>query len=176
MKVNTRICYALRLMADVSKFGGGEPVPLKEVAERQHLSKLYLSQLTAPLKNASLLKSVWGNRGGYLLARPAREIRLLDIIQAVHGPIALAGHLHDANYCDRTDECGCAGIWRLINEEIISILARHTLEDLISRGEIPCACDGCHGVIGPLEHCNHKSFSAGSDDRNRRAEKLNHKT
>jgi Rrf2 family protein len=148
-------------MADVSKFGGGDPVPLKDVAERQRLSKLYLSQLTAPLKNASLLKSVWGNRGGYLLARPAGEIRLLDIIEAVHGPIALAGHLQDVSCCDRIYDCGCAGIWRRINEEIISILANHTLEDLISGGDIPGACDGCHGVIGTSEYCNHKSFSAG---------------
>ena len=42
--------------------------PLNEVARRQHLSRLYLSQLAAPLKNASLLKSVWGNKGGDLPA------------------------------------------------------------------------------------------------------------
>jgi Rrf2 family protein len=162
-------------MADISKYGGEDPVPLRDVAERQRLSKLYLSQLTAPLKNASLLKSVWGNKGGYLLARPAGRIRLLDIIQAVHGPIELTGHLQNSNYCDRIDDCGCSGIWRQINEEIIHILSKHTLEDLISRGDIPCACDDCHGVIGQSEYCNHKSFSAGSESRTTEVEELNHK-
>jgi len=138
------------------------------------LSRLYLYQVTAPLRNASLLKSVWGNKGGYLLARPAREIQLLNIIEAVQGRIELAGHLQDVGYCDRVDDCGCAGIWRDINQEIIRILTRYTLEDLISQGDLPCTCDGCHGVIGKVGSCNHKSFSAGAEVRVRKAEKLNH--
>ena len=64
MRINTRTRYAIRMMADIAKHGHGEPVTLKDVAEREDLSKLYLSQLTTALKSASLLKSVWGNKGG----------------------------------------------------------------------------------------------------------------
>ena len=89
MRINTRVRYAIRMMADMAKYGHGEPVRLRDIAARQDLPKMYLSQLTAPLKNAALIKSFWGNRGGYALNRPASEISLLDIIEAVEGPIGL---------------------------------------------------------------------------------------
>jgi Rrf2 family cysteine metabolism transcriptional repressor len=119
MKINTRVRYAVRLMADIAKHGGGEPVPLKDVAERQGLSKLYLSQLSTPLRNASLLRSVWGNKGGYVLAAPPGDITLLDIIEAVDGPISVIDCVSDSYNC----------------EGIIRTLSSYTLEDLIRKGE-----------------------------------------
>jgi len=64
VKIKTRVRYAVRLMADIMKYGGDGTVPLKDVAARQNLSKRYLSQLAIHLKNAQLLKSVWGMNGG----------------------------------------------------------------------------------------------------------------
>lgn len=133
MKISTRVQYALRLMVDVARHGGqGEAVPVSESARRQNLSRLYLSQITVPLKNAGLLKSVWGNKGGFLLGRPAGEIRLLDIMEAVDGPICLVDCVADSKYCDRTNECMCCRVWSEMNEGIVRTLSSSTLEDLIS--------------------------------------------
>ena len=133
MRVNTRACYALRLMADIARHAGdGRPVPLRDVAERQHLSKLYLSQLTIPLRNTALLKSVWGNKGGYLLGRPAGDIRLIDIVEAVDGPIGIMDCVLDPNFCDKVDSCDCFGIWRAVNYEIVKTLTNVTLGDLLA--------------------------------------------
>ena len=137
MKINTRVRYAIRMMADIAKNGAGEPVPLKDVAERQDLSKLYLSQLATPLRNASLLRSVWGNRGGYALARPVDEINLLDIIEAVDGPISVIDCLQDPETCDRIDFCECIGVWRDINDSIVRTLENYTLNDLIKTAKPP---------------------------------------
>lgn len=134
MKINTKVRYAIRMMADIAQQGQGDPVPLKEVADRQRLSKLYLSQLAAPLRNASLLRSVWGNKGGYVLGRPVGEINLLDIIEAVDGPVGVIDCVLDPESCDRIDYCECIGVWRDINEAIVRILERYTLEDLIHKG------------------------------------------
>jgi len=131
MKINTRVRYAIRMMADIAKNAAPDPVPLKDVAERQHLSKLYLSQLATPLRNAALLRSVWGNKGGYVLARPPAEISMLDIMEAVDGPIAVIDCVLEPESCDRIDYCECIGIWRDINEGIVRTLASYTLEDLI---------------------------------------------
>jgi Rrf2 family cysteine metabolism transcriptional repressor len=145
MKINTRVRYAVRLMADIARHSSGEPVPLKEVAERQGLSKLYLSQLAVPLRNASLLKSVWGNKGGYVLGHPANEITMLDIIEAVDGPVSVIDCALTPESCDRSDYCDCISVWRDINEGIIRTLEKYTLEDLIVREEAapkltePCA-------------------------------------
>jgi Rrf2 family protein len=134
MKVGTRVRYALRLMADIAKYGHeGQVVTLKDVARRQHLSRLYLSQLTIPLKHAALLRSVWGNKGGYMLARPAAEIRLLDIVEAVDGPVCVLDCVLEPQACARTDECECLDVWRDVNERIVSALVSRTLEDVVAR-------------------------------------------
>ena len=137
MKINTRVRYAIRMMADIAQHGAGEPVPLKDVAERQDLSKLYLSQLAVPLRNTSLLRSVWGNRGGYVLGRPADKINLLDIIEAVDGPVSMIDCVLDPETCDRIDYCECIGVWRDINDAIVRTLEKYTLQDLIVMGEPP---------------------------------------
>lgn len=132
VKINTRVRYAIRMMADIAVNGGdGTPVPLKDVAARQHLSRLYLSQLAAPLRNALLLKSVWGNKGGYALGRSAPDISLLEIIQAVDGPVGLLDCVLEPKSCDRAGFCECIDVWRDINRTVTEILERYTLQDLI---------------------------------------------
>lgn len=135
MKLNTRVRYAIRMMADIAKHAPDGPVPLKDVAERQDLSKLYLSQLATPLRNSALLRSVWGNKGGYVLGRSAREILLLDVLEAVDGPVSIIDCVVRPEYCDRVDYCDCVGVWRDINQAIVDALRRYSLQDLIDRGE-----------------------------------------
>lgn len=132
MKISTKSRYALRLMAEVARSGNsGKPVPLHEVARRQHLSRLYLSQLAAPLKNAALLKSVWGNKGGFLLARPPQQIRLLDVVEAVDGPICILDCVLNPGDCMRSASCSCLNVWREVNDSIVRTLANRTLADLL---------------------------------------------
>jgi len=125
-------------MADVARHTHeGHPVSLRDVAERQHLSRLYLSQLALPLKNTALLKSVWGNKGGFLLGRPPGEIRLLDIIEAVDGPVGIMDCVLDPNSCDRVSTCDCFGIFCAINREIVETLTKRTLQDLLAPAPAP---------------------------------------
>jgi len=131
VKINTRVRYAVRMMADIAAHSAKGPVPLREVSERQGISRLYLSQLAAPLRNSGLLRSVWGNKGGYLPTRPPSEITLLEIIEAVDGPVAVLDCVVDAGFCDRAPECAPLSVWRDINAAIIRILEQYTLEDLV---------------------------------------------
>jgi len=133
MRINTRVRYAIRMLADMAKYGHGEPVTLHDIATRQNLPQMYLSQLTAPLKNAGLIKSFWGHHGGYALNRPAAEISLLDIIEAVEGPIALLDCVLDPALCERSDFCECIGVWRTINETIVATLEYYSLADLVAK-------------------------------------------
>lgn len=133
MRINTKVRYAIRMMADIAKHGQGGPVRLKDVARRQQLSRVYLSQLSAPLRNASLLRSIWGNNGGFALARPASHITLLDIMEAVEGPVAVLDCVLDPGSCDRADYCECLGIWREVNEAIVKTLEHYSLADLIEK-------------------------------------------
>lgn len=134
MILSTRVRYAVRLMIDIAQHDDRErPVPIREVAERQGLSKVYLSQLAIPLRNAALLRSVWGNKGGFVLGRPGSEIRVLDIVEAVDGPVCIIDCAVDPNYCNRSAGCEAIGLWRGLNEAIVAILAGQTLEELTAR-------------------------------------------
>lgn len=117
-------------MADVMKYGQSDVVPLKDVAERQNLSRRYLSQLAIHLKNARLLKSIWGMNGGYRLGRAPSDINILEIIEAVDGPISVIDCVHDPDFCERYDYCECLDVWFEINEGITQTLAKYSLEDL----------------------------------------------
>ncbi len=134
VKISTRVRYAVRLMADIAKLGvDSEPVPLREVAYRQRLSKLYLSQLTIPLRNCGLLRSVWGNKGGFILGRPAAQISLLDIVEAVDGPVCVLECLSNPPACPRMKDCECREVWMEINEGIVKTLSARTLADVVER-------------------------------------------
>lgn len=131
MRINTRVRYAIRMMADIAKHSGGEPVRVVDIAGRQGLSKFYLDQLGAPLRHANLLKSVRGKKGGYMLNRVSTKIKLIDIIEAVDGPVCLMDCVLDPGQCDRSDFCECIGIWRDINAAMVTALEKYSLADLV---------------------------------------------
>ena len=135
MKLNTRARYAVRMMADIYKFSVDEnPIPLKEVAQRQNISKRYLAQLATHLKNAQLLKSVWGMNGGYKLNRPGESITVLEIIEAVEGPVSILDCVADPGSCDRTEGCDCRVLWADVNQAIVDKLSNFTLVDFSKSG------------------------------------------
>jgi len=93
MLFSTKAEYGVRLMVELGRRAGdgpadeATPVALATVAESESLPLSYLEHLVAKLREAGLVSSVRGARGGYLLARPAAEIEMLDVVQALEGPI-----------------------------------------------------------------------------------------
>ena len=86
MKISTKGRYGLTLMISLAKKRQG-CISLKSIAEENNLSDLYLEQLVGPLRNAGLIRSVRGAKGGYQLRVPAEEISAGDIIRLLEGPI-----------------------------------------------------------------------------------------
>jgi Rrf2 family protein len=111
----------------------GKPVNLAEVADRAHIPKRYLEQVAISLKNAGLLKAVAGKNGGHLLARPAAEISLGEIVEAAQGPINVVDCVLHPDRCLMTEECECRGLYQLINVRIREVLNSFSLADLAER-------------------------------------------
>src|SRR6266576_7298508 len=88
MLFSTKAEYGVRLMVELGRQPGSEPVALSAVAEAERLPLSYLEHLVAKLRQAGLVTSTRGAHGGYRLARPAAEIEMLDVVQALEGPIA----------------------------------------------------------------------------------------
>jgi len=120
-------------MTDLSRISTGKPVALAEVAERQEISLSYLEQLFGKLRRAGLVKSVRGPGGGYLLAYPATEIRISDVVLAVDEPLS-ATRCSDTEGC-RSDKSRCLthDLWDALSKHIYMYLNSVTLDDVCSR-------------------------------------------
>ena len=110
------------MMALAKKYGEG-PISLKSIAKDYDLSEHYLEQLIAPLRNASLVKSVRGAYGGYMLAKEANQITAGDIIRVLEGPISPVEVMDDEEPAKRD-------LWIKIRDAVKDVLDSTTLEDL----------------------------------------------
>ena len=84
MRLTTKGRYAVIAMADLASYSKDKPVSLSEISSRQNISLAYLEQLFIHLKEDKLVRSVRGVKGGYALDKPASEIKLSNIFQAVN--------------------------------------------------------------------------------------------
>lgn len=137
MLISSKGRYALRLMIYIAAFGEGEgKIALREVADRENISLKYLEQLVRPLMQADLLKSIRGKGGGYVLARPASEIRAGDIIRASEGPKQSVACDGIEGNCLRSDLCSTVRFWEGLDRVIEEYVDGVTLADLAAVPEI----------------------------------------
>jgi Rrf2 family protein len=122
-------------MAQLGSHYGAGPASLTEIALAEDLPRAYLEQLVMSLRDAGLVTSTRGARGGYELVRPPAEIRMTDILRALEGPIApmvcASEDPEHALTCDRTTRCTVNVLWVRIREAIAGTLDSMTLADLV---------------------------------------------
>lgn len=116
------------MIALAQKHGEG-PTSLKSIANDHNLSEHYLEQLIAPLRNATLVKSVRGAYGGYMLAKNSSDITAGDIIRVLEGPITPVEIIDDEEPAKRD-------LWIKIRDAVKDVLDSTTLDDLANyKGE-----------------------------------------
>ena len=110
--ISTKGRYALRVMIDLAEHGGEGYIPLKDVAERQGISKKYLEIIVRELVNGEMIAGISGKGGGYRLCREPEEYSVGEILELTEGPLAtvacLAGETVD---CPRASECQTLPLW-----------------------------------------------------------------
>ncbi len=129
MKVSTRGDYAARALLSLALHESDRPTSVKEIAERTNLPQPYLEQILLAVKGAGLVQSKRGVGGGYVLARPAEQITLAEILAAVDGPLVTVIGEHD--HCE--GHCVLQEVWSGVSEEMREFLERFTLADLVTR-------------------------------------------
>jgi Rrf2 family protein len=131
MKLTTRARYALRAMIQIARNSEeGKPVNLSDIAAKTQVSRRYLEQLVMPLKSASLLRGMSGKDGGYVLARPADQIRVGEIVEAAIGPINIVDCVENPESCMKADWCECRPLYVMLNDRITDAFNAFTLADL----------------------------------------------
>jgi Rrf2 family protein len=143
VRISTRGDYACRALLSLTlrtnPNGPPTPTSVRDIAERTGLPQPYLEQILLALKGAGLVRSKRGVGGGYILNRPAAEVRLSEIVSAVDGPITLGdfGKPHQDGSCDHEGQCVLLAIWDQAGAHMRSHLDGYTLATIadISRGE-----------------------------------------
>ena len=138
MKVSTRGDYASRALLSLALHAGSQnPTSVRDIAERTGLPQPYLEQILLALKGAGLVRSKRGVGGGYVLARPAGDITLSQIVSAVEGPIQAGdfGEPHTNGACDHEGQCVLLAVWADVGETMRAYLESFTLADMVARAQ-----------------------------------------
>lgn len=135
MKLSTKSRYGLRAVIEIAKTYGSVPAKRKVVASSQGISDSYLENILIVLKNNRIIETTRGVNGGYILSRPPKEISVLEIIDALEGPIDIVDCVSSSSICSKTETCAARTIWKELADSWKSILGNLTLQDLIEREE-----------------------------------------
>ena len=133
MKLTTKGRYAVMAMADIASFEGKRPISLTEISIRQNISLSYLEQLFLKLKNKNLVKSIRGSNGGYVLDKPASDIRISNIIYAVDEKIKTLNCKRESKKgCNnKSAKCITHNLWDELEEHINNFFEKVKLEDVV---------------------------------------------
>ena len=102
-----------------------------QIADEARLELPTVSKLLKALSHAALVESFRGVNGGYRLARPASEISLAEIVEALEGPIGMTECSAGEGQCDRESQCGVRGSWQRINSVLDQTLRAVSLADML---------------------------------------------
>ena len=128
MMISTRGRYALRVMLDMAEHGGGEWLCLRDIAQRQQLSKKYLESIMAALSRAELVEGTVGRSGGY---RPVGET-----LRAVEGDLSpIACQSEEGAGCGSSCDCDARLFWQGLEDQINSYIDNHTLAQFMRGNE-----------------------------------------
>jgi len=156
MKVSQKGLYALQAMMLLTRRYAQGAIRIRDIAYEENLPEKFLELILLELKNARMVESVRGAKGGYRLRRAPSEIRLSEIIRLIDGPLAPFGDADQLRtLIDRdADHRALYQVFLEVRDAAARILENTTLADLISRG--PAA--GFHPKTGERKSGERKSI------------------
>ncbi|MBT5457562.1 MAG: Rrf2 family transcriptional regulator [Rhodospirillaceae bacterium] len=135
MKLSTKGRYAVMAIVDLAREKSDRPTPLAEIAKRQKISLSYLEQLFAKLRRSQLVLSVRGPGGGYMIARPAGDIRVSEVILAVDPPPhnTACNPADPKGCCNLPETCGTHDLWAALADQMYGFLDSISIADVRDR-------------------------------------------
>jgi Rrf2 family protein len=127
MRLTAKSEYGLLALIDIACRVGGVPVSAREIAERQGIPTKFLEQLFVQLRQAGLVTATRGAKGGFMLGRDASDISVLDIVEALEGPLAPTVC---SGPCDRSPVCAASTVWSRATAALREVFSSTTLSTL----------------------------------------------
>ena len=135
MKLTTKGRYAVMAMADLALYKDNGPTSLSEISLRQNISLPYLEQIFIKLKERNLVKSTRGAKGGYILEKPAHDIKISNIISAVDEEVKMLNCKKESKKgCNnKSTKCITHNLWDQLDQHINNFFEKVKLQDLVKK-------------------------------------------
>lgn len=139
MKISAQEEYGLRILLRIARCAEDENMSIPVLSQLEGLSTAYVGKLTGVLRKAGFIHSNPGNVGGYILARPSKEIYINEVLKALGGSLFDEGFCGDftgnTKFCINSLDCSVRSLWRIIQFSIDRVLDKITLADLTDSEE-----------------------------------------
>ena len=130
--ISTKGRYGLRVMIDLAKNDNGSYIPLKDIAERQEISKKYLEIIVKKMVEGGLVKGSSGKGGGYKLVKKPEKYTVGEILTLMEGTLSSVACLADRDYnCPRTKKCQTLPMWKEFDKMVHDYFYKKKLSDLL---------------------------------------------
>ncbi len=139
MKLSNHEEYGLRCLLRLAEQGPGGSLTIPDISRSEGISEAYAGKLLRILRRAGFVKAARGKIGGYTLARPAEEIVVGEVMEALGGPIFREAfcrtHTGQVATCVRSPECSLRGLWRSLQAAVDGVLRNTTIGRLAAESK-----------------------------------------
>ena len=135
MRISCKVEYGIRALLDLALHGQSGPSLSRETAQRQSIPETYLNQLLLQLRRGGLITSARGPRGGHMLARAPETITVLEIMEALEGPLVVVAEINTDIKSSTPSETDAllSDLWDELRRIMHAHLSSTTLQDLVER-------------------------------------------
>jgi Rrf2 family protein len=136
MKITAQEEYGLRILIRIAGCSDAEGMSIPQLSGAEGLTSHYVAKLTRLLRMEGLINSTPGNKGGYVLAKPAKKININKVLKALGGALFdkefCGSHTGNLKLCCNSVECSSRSLWQMIQFNMDQFLDKITLDDLLS--------------------------------------------
>jgi len=131
MQITRQADYAVRAALYLAGLNGAGRAPTSQIAREERIPPSFLAKIVSQLSVAGMVQTSRGARGGVALARDPKDISLLEVVEAIDGPITLNECVADPSVCAFGDDCPVHGVWRQAQEKLVAELSATSFADLL---------------------------------------------
>lgn len=138
MKITAQEEYGLRILIRIASCKDKEGMSIPQLSETEQLGQHYIAKLTRILRMANFIRSTPGNKGGYVLAKPAGEIIIKQVLEALGSPFDKEFTDEDGavmRFCTNSVDCSSRSLWQMIQMTVNNLLEKITLQDLVTHDD-----------------------------------------
>lgn len=139
MRITTQGDYALRCILNIARNAGKKPVAIRCIVSDEGLPLDYIEQLLMKLRRHKLIKSIRGVKGGYILGRPADQISIKDVLNAVEKDVfeVICARMKNSRRgkCKNSGKCVLKDVWQHLKTYIEGYLSSQTIASLLEKSK-----------------------------------------